>query len=78
MRVRDMHLYMCEICWAALVLCGFGWAGITLIAVFMLFAGAWVPFAWVGGTSVVYGGVVFVIAYFEARSHWKIKEEGRG
>jgi hypothetical protein len=69
-----MPRYWCELCWACVILCGLPWVGITLVAVIMLFSGAWVPLAWVGGTSVVYGGLLFMVAYFEARSHWKRKE----
>lgn len=66
-----MPNYWCELCMACVFLCGIVWVGITIVALFLLFAGAWVPLLWVGGASVVYGGLIFMVAYLEARAHWK-------
>ena len=74
MKVREMYLYWCEICWACVVLCGLAWVFMTVIALILLFAGVWAGVAWVGGASVLYGGLVFMIGYLEARRHWKLKE----
>lgn len=70
-----MPLYWCELCWACATLLGLAWVGITALAIFLLFAGAWTALAWVGGASLVSGGVIFLIAYLEARSHWKLRQK---
>lgn len=76
MRVRDMHVHMCAVCWACLILCCVPVVGMLVVTVLLLFAGAWVGVAWVGGTSVVFGGLIFMVAYLEARTHWKKTRKG--
>ena len=77
MRVRDMHLYWCELCFACIMLCAIVWVPVTLFAIMLLLAGAWTGVMWVGGFSLVFGGIFFLTAYFEARSHWKIAMKGK-
>lgn len=66
-----MHLYWCELCWACVTLFSVVWVGIAAVTVVILFAGAWTALAWAGGFLLLYSVCLFLIAYGEARSHWK-------
>lgn len=74
MRVRDMFQYMCPICVACLALSCFPLVMLVLITLALLVTGTWVPLMWVSGVTVLDGGLVFLVAYSEARSHWKKRE----
>lgn len=71
MKIREMHLHWCDLCWACVYL--FSTLGVALIALTILatVTGGWTALLWGGGFTMFYGIVFFLVAYFEARSHWK-------
>lgn len=71
MKVRDMPKHWCEVCRICVGLFGLMWVGIAALTIVTLFIGAWTALSWMSLILLTYSVSLFLIAYFEARSHWK-------
>jgi uncharacterized membrane protein len=70
-RVRDTFKNFCDLCWIGLVLTGSVWVLMAVLLIISLFAGAWPAASFFGLVVIAYGGMLALVSYLEARSHWK-------